>query len=61
MFVLKLSKTKFLSRNLKGCAVLCRTPSVVDAKAKIEPITYAFVRKLFRFRTFPNTVNFLAT
>jgi hypothetical protein len=43
IFVLKLSNTKFLSRNLKGCAVLRRTPSVVDVKAKIEAITYVFV------------------
>jgi hypothetical protein len=33
-FVLKLYKTKFLSCNLKGCAVLRRIPSVVDVKAK---------------------------
>ena len=50
-FVLKLYKTKFLSCNLKGCAVLRRIPSVVDVKAKIKPITYVFVRKKFRFKT----------
>jgi hypothetical protein len=60
-FVLKLFKTKFLSCKLKGCAVLRRTPSVVDFKAKIKPITYVFVRKKFRFKTFQNEVNNLAT
>jgi hypothetical protein len=58
---LKLSKRKFLSRNLKGCAVLRRIPSVVDVKAKMKPITYVFVRKKFRFKTFKNEVNYLAT
>ena len=53
-FVLKLYKTKFLSCNLKGCAVLRRIPSVVDVKAKIKPITYGFVRKKFRFKTLQN-------
>jgi hypothetical protein len=43
-FVLKLNKTKFLSCNLKGCAVLRRIPSVVDVTAKIKPITNVFVR-----------------
>ena len=47
-FVLKLYKTKFLSCNLKGCAVLRQIPSVVDVKAKIKPITYVFVRNNFR-------------
>ena len=60
-FVLKLYKTKFLSCNLKGCAVVRRTQSVVDVKAKIKPIIYVFVRKKFRFRTFQNEVNNLAT
>ena len=60
-FVLKLYKTKFLSCNLKGCAVLRRTPSVVDVQAKIKPITYVFVRKKFRFKAFRNKVNYLAT
>ena len=32
---------------MKGCAVLRRTPSVFDVKAKIKPITYVFVRKNF--------------
>ena len=44
-FVLNLQKTKFLSCNQKGGAVLRRIPSVVDVKAKIKPITYVFVRK----------------
>jgi hypothetical protein len=56
-FVLKLFKTKFLSCNLKGCAVLRRTPSVVDVKAKIKPKTYVFVEKKLRFKTFQNEVN----
>jgi hypothetical protein len=43
--VLKLYKTKFLSCNLKGYAVLRRTPSVVLVKAKIKPITNVFVKK----------------
>ena len=43
--VLKLYKTKFLSCNLKDCAVLRRIPSVVDVKAEIKPITYVFVQK----------------
>jgi hypothetical protein len=60
-FVLKLYKTKFLSCNLKGCAVLRRIPSVVDVKAKIKPKTYVFVPKQFRFKTFQNEVNNLAT
>ena len=60
-YVLKLYKTKFLSCNLKGCAVLRRIPSVVDVKAKIKPITNVFVRKKFRFKTFKNVVNNLAT
>ena len=60
-FVLKLYETKFLSLNLKGCAVLRRTPSVVDVKAKIKPITYVFVRIKFCFKTFQNEVNYLAT
>jgi hypothetical protein len=47
-FFLKLYKTKFLSCELKGCAVLRRIPSVVDNKAKIKPITYFFVRNNFR-------------
>jgi hypothetical protein len=47
-FVLKLYKTRFLYCNLKGCAVLRRTPSVIHVKAKIKPITYVFVRKTFR-------------
>jgi hypothetical protein len=46
-FVFKLYKTKFLSCNLKGCAVLRRIPSVVDVKAKIKPKTNVFVRKNF--------------
>ena len=50
-FVLKLYKTKFLSSNLKDCAVLSRTPSVVDIKAKTKPITYVFDRKKNRFKT----------
>ena len=54
--VLKLNKTKFLSCNLKGCAVFRRTPSVVDVKAKIKPITNVFVRKKFRFKTLQNKV-----
>jgi hypothetical protein len=29
---------------------------VVDVKAKIKPITYVFVRKKFRFKTFQNKV-----
>jgi hypothetical protein len=60
-FVLKLNKTKFLSCNLKGCAVLRRIPSVVDVKAKIKAITYVFVRKKFRFKTLQNKVKYLAT
>jgi hypothetical protein len=55
-FVLKLYKTKFLSCNLKGCAVLRRTPSVVDVKAKIKRITYVFVRKRFHFKTLQNKI-----
>ena len=55
-FVLKLSKTKFLSRNPKSWAVLRRIPSVVDVKAKIKPITYVFVRKKIRFKTLHNKV-----
>jgi hypothetical protein len=55
-FVLKISQTKFLSRNLKGWAVLRRIPSVVDVEAKIKPITYVFVRKYFRFKTLQNEV-----
>jgi hypothetical protein len=43
-FVLKLYKTKFLSCNLKGCAVLRRLPSVVDVKARIKPITNVSVQ-----------------
>jgi hypothetical protein len=46
-FFLKHYKTKFLSCNLKGCAVLRRKPSVVDVKAKIKPITNVFVRNNF--------------
>ena len=46
---------------MKGCAVLRRTPSVVDVKAKIKPKTYDFVRKNFRFKTFQNEVNKFAT
>ena len=46
---------------LKGCAVLRRTPSVVDVKAKIKPKTYVFVRKKIRFKTFQNEVKNLAT
>ena len=61
IFVLKLYKTKFLSCNLKGCSVLRRTPSVVDVKAEIKPKTCVFVRKKFRFKTFQNDVNNLAT
>ena len=53
-FVLKHYKTKFLSCNLKGCAVLRRIRSVVYVKAKIKPITYFFVRKKFRFQTLQN-------
>jgi hypothetical protein len=45
----------------KGWAVLRRTPSAVDVKAKIKPKTYVFVRKIFRFKTFQNEVNNLAT
>ena len=55
-FVLKLYKTNILSCNLKGCAVLRQTPSVVDVKAKIKPKTYFFVRKKFRFKTLQNKV-----
>jgi hypothetical protein len=55
-FLLKLSKTKFLSCNLEGCAVLRRLPSVVDVKAKNKPITYVFARKKFRFKTLQNKV-----
>ena len=55
-YVLKLYKTKFLSCNLKGCAVLRRIPSVVDVKAKIKPKTYVFVRKKLRFKTLQNKV-----
>jgi hypothetical protein len=51
-FVLKLYKTKFLSCNLKGCAVLRRIPSMVDVKAKIKPITNVFVGKKFCFKTY---------
>ena len=58
-FVSKLFKTKFLSWNLKYCAVLRRIPSVVDVKAKIKPITYVFVRKTIRFKTLQNKVFFL--
>ena len=47
-YVLKLYKEKFLSCNLKGCAVLRRIPSVVDVKGKIKPITNVFVRNNFR-------------
>jgi hypothetical protein len=32
---------------MRGCAVLRRTASVVDVKAKIKPITFVFVRKKF--------------
>ena len=60
-FVLKLYKKKFLSCNLNGSAVLRRIPSVVDVKAKIKPKTYVFVQKNFRFKTFQNEVNYLAT
>ena len=60
-FVSKLNKPKFLSCNLKGCAVLRRISSLVVVKAKIKPITYVFVRKKFRFKTFQNEVNNLAT
>ena len=55
-FVLKLYNTKFLSCNLKGCAVLRRIPSVFDVKAKIKPKTYVFVRKKFCFKTLQNKV-----
>jgi hypothetical protein len=55
-FFFKLYKTKFLSCNLKGCAVLRRIPSVVDVNAKIKRITYVFVRKNIRFKTFQNKV-----
>jgi hypothetical protein len=51
-FVSKLFKTKFLSCNLKGCAVLRRIPSVVDVKAKIKQITYVFVPKKFVFKLY---------
>jgi hypothetical protein len=51
-FVLKLYKTKFLSCNLKGCAVLRRIPSVVDVKAKIKPVTNVYVRNNFRRKRF---------
>ena len=60
-FVLKLYITKFLSCNLKVCAVLRRIPSVVDVKAKIKPITNVFVQNNYRFKTFQNEVNNLAT
>jgi hypothetical protein len=32
---------------MKGCAVLRRTPLVVDVKAKIKPKTYVFFEKKF--------------
>jgi hypothetical protein len=54
--VLKLSKTKFLSPNLKGWAVLRRKSSVDDVEAKFKAITYVFVRKKFRFKTLQNEV-----
>ena len=60
-YVLKLHKEKFLSCNLKGCAVLRRIPSMVDVKAKIKPKTYVFVRNKFRFKTLQNKVNNLET
>ena len=60
-FVFKHYKTKFLSCNLKFCAVLRRIPSVVDVKAKIKPITYVYVRKKFRCKTLQNEVNNLGT
>ena len=60
-FVLKLYKKKFLSCNLKGCAVLSRIPSVVYVKGKIKPITDVFDRKKFRFKTFQNEVINLVT
>ena len=46
---------------MKDCAVLRRTPSLVDVKAKIKPKTCVFVRKKFRFKTFQNEVNNHAT
>jgi hypothetical protein len=46
---------------MKGCAVLRRTSLLVDVKAKMKPITYVFVRKKFRLKTFQNQVNYLAT
>jgi hypothetical protein len=55
-FVLKLFKIKFLSRNLKGWALLRRKSSVVDVEAKFKAITYVFVRKNFRFKTIQNEV-----
>ena len=55
-FFSKLYETKFLTCNLKGCAVLRRIPSVVDVKAKIKPKTYVFVRKKFRLKTLQNKV-----
>ena len=61
MFGLKLYKTKFLSFNLKGCAVLRRIASLVDVKAKIKPITYVFDRKNVQFKTLQNKVNYLVT
>jgi hypothetical protein len=47
--------------NLKGLAVLHRTASMVDVKAKIKLIAYVFVRKKFRIKTFQNEVNCIAT
>ena len=63
VFVRKIFRTKQSKKscNLKGCAVLHRTRSVVNVKAKIKPKTYVFVRKKFRFKTFQNEVNNLAT
>ena len=56
-FVLKLYKTKFLSCNLKGCAVLRRILSVVDVKAQIKQITTVFVRNNFRTERSKNSCN----
>ena len=47
-FVSKLYKTKFLSCNIKSCAVLRRRPSVVEVKAKMKPIANVFGRNNFR-------------
>jgi hypothetical protein len=54
--VLKLYKTKFLSCNLKDCAVLRRILSVVDVKAKNQTDKLCFCSKKYRFKTLQNKV-----